>query len=210
MEKKTKHLNNSLYMNREKHRKVLIEVGEHTKRDVKEGSPTRGLSDSLILSALSKEDCASLLGMISNHLKKNHHLTQQEINELSDDLGEYSIPLQIFSTKLSPAESLVKYLKEEKNLAFHEIADLLNRDNRSIWGTYNRAKKKMSEKFTVKDELMLPIAIFKDRSLSIFECFVLYLKEKHKLSNKRISELINKRSSTIATVYHRVRKKKRI
>lgn len=53
------------------------------------------------------------------------------------------IPSQIFQNRsLSVLESLVKYLKEEKNLTYSEIARLLNRDDRTIWTVYARVKKK--------------------------------------------------------------------
>jgi hypothetical protein len=33
-------------------------------------------------------------------------------------------------------------LKEEKEMTYHKIAEALNRDDRTIWTVYNRAKKK--------------------------------------------------------------------
>jgi hypothetical protein len=53
-----------------------------------------------------------------------------------------TIPLDILRDRnLSVLESIVEYLKN-KGLSFHEIAILLNRDERNIWTVYNRAKKK--------------------------------------------------------------------
>ena len=54
------------------------------------------------------------------------------------------IPLAIFKNRaLAPLESITSHLKETANLSFHEIAVLLNRDDRTIWTCYNRAKKKL-------------------------------------------------------------------
>ena len=36
----------------------------------------------------------------------------------------------------------MEYLKDKLNLTYHEIAVLLNRDDRTIWTCYNIAKKK--------------------------------------------------------------------
>lgn len=54
-----------------------------------------------------------------------------------------NIPSIIFTDRrLSVLEILVEYLKDEKNLNYSEIARLLNRDDRTIWTVYQRAKKK--------------------------------------------------------------------
>ena len=56
---------------------------------------------------------------------------------------EFPIPISIFSNrKLSILESLVSYLKDTQNLKFSQIAVLLNRDQRTIWTSYSRARKK--------------------------------------------------------------------
>jgi hypothetical protein len=55
----------------------------------------------------------------------------------------YQIPLGIFSDrKLSTTENLVVYLKEHHGLKYRDIARILQRDERTIWTVYNRAKKK--------------------------------------------------------------------
>jgi len=54
-----------------------------------------------------------------------------------------SIPSHILTDRsVSVLEAIVKYLKEKKNLTYHEIAVLLNRDDRTIWTVYQRARKK--------------------------------------------------------------------
>lgn len=44
--------------------------------------------------------------------------------------------------RLAPLESITEFLKDTHGLSFHEIAVILNRDDRTIWTCYNRAKKK--------------------------------------------------------------------
>lgn len=56
---------------------------------------------------------------------------------------QFSIPISIFSNrKLSVLEALVSYLKDTQGLKFSQIAVLLDRDQRTIWTSYSRAKKK--------------------------------------------------------------------
>lgn len=53
------------------------------------------------------------------------------------------IPSFIFRDRsVAVLESLVEYLHDNKKFSFHEIAILLNRDDRTIWTVYNRVKKK--------------------------------------------------------------------
>lgn len=54
-----------------------------------------------------------------------------------------AIPSYIFKDRtLAPLESISEYLEDELGMSFHEIAVLLNRDDRTIWTCYSRAKKK--------------------------------------------------------------------
>lgn len=54
-----------------------------------------------------------------------------------------SIPSSIFKDrKLSVLEVMAEYFKEVKGLKYSEIARLLNRDDRTIWTAYKRAKEK--------------------------------------------------------------------
>ena len=53
------------------------------------------------------------------------------------------IPSSIFRDRsLSVLEVLVEYLKDKHQRSFHEIAVLLNRDDRTIWTVYSRVKQK--------------------------------------------------------------------
>lgn len=57
--------------------------------------------------------------------------------------SDVSIPSIIFRDReLKVLEVLVEYLKEKREMSYHEIAVLLNRDDRTIWTVYSRAKKK--------------------------------------------------------------------
>ena len=62
--------------------------------------------------------------------------------------SQLSIPIEIFKDRnVAVLESLVEYLKDQKNLSYHEIALILNRDDRTIWTVYNRVSKKRAKKW---------------------------------------------------------------
>lgn len=57
--------------------------------------------------------------------------------------AQFRIPTSIWhDERLSVLEALVVYLKEQKNMNYHAIGELLNRDERNIWTIYDRARKK--------------------------------------------------------------------
>ena len=61
--------------------------------------------------------------------------------------SKINIPSIILKNRnLSVLESIVVFLKDQKNLTYHEIAVLLNRDDRTIWTVYNRTIKKQNVK----------------------------------------------------------------
>lgn len=137
--------------------------------------------------------------------KKDLKIPAKELYNLIQE--EHTIPVSIFSTKLAPLESLVKYLKENLNLTYSEIAKLLNRNERTIWTAYKFAIKKKKEKLVVKPGFFIPISIFSDRKFSILESLVKYLKEKLMLTYHEIAALLNRDDRTIWTVYRRARQK---
>jgi len=56
------------------------------------------------------------------------------------------VPSSIFKNRqLAVLESLVCYLAETESMSYHEIASLLNRDDRTIWTVYQRTLKKRSQ-----------------------------------------------------------------
>ena len=59
------------------------------------------------------------------------------------EISPYSIPVSILQDRnLSVLENIVSYLKDTFGLAYHKIAVLLNRDDRTVWTVYQRARKK--------------------------------------------------------------------
>lgn len=86
-----------------------------------------------------------LVDMFSNimgRLKQKYNYSDEEIFRLWSS-NEVLVPVAIFSGKLSPAEALAKFLKENNGLNYREISELIGRDERGIWANYKRAIKKM-------------------------------------------------------------------
>lgn len=97
------------------------------------------------------------------------------LNIISSDIKNKFVPIEIFSVdNLNPLEAIIKYLKENRKLKYSQIADLLERDDRVIWNTYNRTKIKSS--LSDKSTLIIPIDIFQNKKLSILESLIIYLK----------------------------------
>ncbi len=117
-----------------------------------------------------------------------------------------TIPISIFNTELSTFESIVKYLREEKEYSYKKISEILKRKTGPIGVTYRNAKKKFSAKLDVSDtSIVIPFSIFKQK-LTILEAVVLHLKESD-LTFGKIAKLLKRDYRTIWTVYSRARRK---
>ena len=119
------------------------------------------------------------------------------------------LPVSIFDNKeLSALETICKYMKEELKLRYSEIGNLLNRDQRTIWVTYNKGVKKRVERLVVEEsEYKIPVSVFKDRRLSVLEALVSYLKDNYNLRYVEIARLLNRDERNIWGVYNKAKKK---
>jgi hypothetical protein len=62
------------------------------------------------------------------------------------NVKDIDIPTQIFLDRtLSGLEAISEHLHKNKGLTYHEIAVLLNRDDRTIWTSCHRAEIKRKE-----------------------------------------------------------------
>ncbi len=153
-----------------------------------------------------KELQKEIAKLSAEELRHIHAHIQSELGKKQSN--PIQIPISIFSTKLSPAEAVVKYLKEHHGLAFCEIAKLINRDQRGIWGSYARAKRKHPAAFDIGFvSHTIPLSCLNDRSRSILEHVVTHLKDEKELKPAEICSLLNKKTSTIWTAYQRSRRK---
>ena len=120
------------------------------------------------------------------------------------------MPSDIFQDRsYSILETLVVYLKESQGLKYSEIGELLNRNGRTIWTCYHRALKKQRKPFEkFPQSILIPLRIFRNRSVSFSEALVKYLKDSMHLSYHDIGILLNRNERTIWTLYARLKKKK--
>ena len=172
---------------------------------------SKEFDDKELIRTLSDVDLKEFLETFITHLKEEHKFTSEQIAALfGKSVKKDLLPISIFNNKeLSCLETIVKYLKEELNLRFHEIALLLNRNDRTIWATYNNATKKRKERLPVKEsKFFISISILKDRKFSVFESIVSYLKDNFNLRYSQIAILLNRDERNIWTVYNKAMKKK--
>jgi len=158
-------------------------------------------------------DVIKIFDFLLEDLKEKYKLTNKDILTLLkkriENKKECSIPVNIFEDRnLGALESVVKYAKEELNLTYHEIAIHLNRNDRTIWGSYSSSLKKRKEPFSIKEsKYNIPLSAIGNSKLGILESVVLYLKEKINLRYRSIAQILNRDERTIWTTYKRAIKK---
>lgn len=166
-----------------------------------------GLNEFNVNSANPEERfLVDMFSQITGRLKQKYNYSNEEIFSLWNNENVLPVPVAIFAGKLSPAEALAKFLKEKHELSYHEISELIGRDERGIWANYKRAARKMPWPFEINDSIAVPVSIF-NSDKSILEALVSYLKEVKKLRNKKIAQLLNKNPANIWTVSRRAIKK---
>jgi len=160
----------------------------------------------------------TLMKLFVQYLKEEKKLSFEDIvrsmleePKVEEEIQEIIIPTYIFDNdKLSCLEAVVKYLKEEHNLRYYEIAKMLKRNDRTIWTTYANARKKMPERFIVKEsKYFLKLSILEDRKLGVLEVISEYLKDEYKLTYHQIAIILNRNDRTIWTVCNRAKIKRR-
>jgi len=148
---------------------------------------------------LTKYDKKELFREFEDYLKQKEILAEKEL----------AIPVSVFSEKLSPLETVVKYLVENLNIKYSEIGRLLKKERQVIWTTYKRASEKIPHIFDeVDSDIVIPFSVLHSEKFSIAELIVAYLKENLNMKNSEISLLLKKDARTIWTFYKRYLKKK--
>lgn len=155
-----------------------------------------------------EENDLTLLNNVVEFFKAKYGLTSEDVFSLVSPVSAgYDIPSCIFdNSKLSIFEAIVKYLKENKDLELKQVSELLNKGYNTVWTTYSNARKKMGDKFKIVNCVVIPISIFEDKNLTVFENVVKYLKEEAGLSNKKIGLMLHRNNKTIWTIYNRAKK----
>ncbi|KHO45598.1 MAG: hypothetical protein QS98_C0009G0007 [archaeon GW2011_AR3] len=148
-------------------------------------------------------------------LSEKHNISFQQVLESIGKVRDKDKDVLVASyvlrdRKLGILQAVVKYLKEELNFSYHEIAAILNRDDRAIWSSHNHARKKSQERFVVKEpNYWIPVGIFADPRLGPLETLAFYLREKENYGFTEIGNLLNRDVKTIWTSYYNAREKLR-
>lgn len=122
--------------------------------------------------------------------------------------SQISIPVALLrNRKLAPLEAISEYLREKEGMSYSEIAKATNRDDRTIWTCYNRAKKKGSSGMFPAGQITVPLELLKNRNLAPLEAITEYLKDHEGMTYHMIAESVNRNDRTIWTCYNRAKKK---
>ena len=152
-----------------------------------------------------KEDI-QIMKILLNRLRKQYNISSTEIINFTEK-EEIVIPSSIYNKKLSPLEAYVKYLRENLELDYSKIAELLGRSRKTVWQAYKNSKKKMLSKLKIAESRYVIPASGLKTELSILETTVVYLKDEYNLSYRYIAELLQRDERTIWTVYNRATRK---
>ena len=158
-----------------------------------------------INSSISRDDDFQLFKVLLGRLKQKYNVSTTDVLNIVQE--EIMIPCTVFIKKLSPLETAVKYLKENLNLEYSKVADLLGRDRKTVWQAHKNSIKKFPNSIQPNEtEYNVPVSVLKT-NLSLLEAVVVYLKDQFNLSYHNIGELLQRNERTIWTVYNRAMKK---
>lgn len=157
-------------------------------------------------SVLSKDEQMCLFRILFEKMRSDSSF--EEITSIINSSAiesKHAVPISIFSTDLSPLESIVSYMKDNLQMRLKEISSALGKSESSVWLTYRNAKKKKIS-LRIDSSVVMPLDRF-NHDNSILENVVLFLIEHLGMKVKDVSSILNKSQSTIWTTYNRVRTK---
>jgi hypothetical protein len=94
---------------------------------------------------LSTNSVAERINRSEKTVWQAYHSSQKKKSDKFEIKGiSLSIPVSRFSIrKLSILESVVSFLISEHNMKYSQVADLIKRDDRTIWTVHHRAEQKL-------------------------------------------------------------------
>ena len=112
---------------------------------------------------LSIKEASILLGRTNKNIWYAYNSSKKKSIRFIWKKAGFVVPTAVLQNlDLSVLENIVVYLKEELDLTYHKIADILKRDDRTIWSVYNNANKKKSSK--EKNQKKFSVKKYKDIS----------------------------------------------
>src|SRR3989344_415396 len=97
--------------------------------------------------AVFEEFLAYLKEKVSPNEEERKKLFEEFINYFQEK--KEGIPTSIFTEKLSTLESIVKFLKDNKELHYKQIAEILKKNPGHLGVVYKNAKKKDSKNLDI-------------------------------------------------------------
>jgi hypothetical protein len=139
-------------------------------------------------------------------LEREKYLLENSIED--DEVGE--IPINIFSKEIGALEIITKYMKENLGLTYSEIAANLNRNQKTIWCSYNNAIKKDSTPLKIlKSSIKIPISTLQIKNLTVLEAIILYLRNSG-IKYSEIGKLLDRDQRNVWTINNKLNEKLRI
>ncbi len=123
--------------------------------------------------------------------------------------AEPEIPLPLFKhSELGVLEVTVKCLRENFGLDYAEIADLLNRDRKTVWSSYQKAREKRKRIFRIEKPVKgVRCSVFRNRELGPLESLTVFMREELKMTFSQIAENLDRSYQTIWLSYQKGIKK---
>jgi len=173
-------------------------------RQRKKGQSEGDFLTDIALSAEDKETLERARSLLFG-LEKKYGVSSESLFSLLDK--DLSFPDSVLSEKITLLHSVVKFLKENKQMSLHDIGLAINRDERNVWRIYHDTHKRHPEPFVIAaSHVWIPVSILRNEVLSAQEALVSHLKIEG-MSLHEIALLMKRDDRTIWTVYRRSLKK---
>jgi hypothetical protein len=173
-------------------------------------SEMNDLSVETLLSVDEKKILNSFADSFYLNIKKKYNLEDKKLKIILTDKDENKnfIPSSIYSIDLGIFEGTVKFLHENRHLAFKDISEIMQKSQSNVIVTYRKTQKKSPKPFSkINYNYKINLSIFSKR-LTCFESVCIYLKEIYHFNYHKIGKILDRDERTIWTVYHRAKKKR--
>ena len=138
------HLDNSELLNKLEEKDIVIPVSVFSKKLSSLETVTKYLKENL---GLKNKETAKITKRSVKTIYQAYNSAREKISKKFDvKEAKFYVPVSALTNrKFGVLESVVKYLKENYELNYSEIARLLGRDPRTVWTAYSRCKKKIKQ-----------------------------------------------------------------
>jgi hypothetical protein len=154
---------------------------------------------------LEKNDIKSLIQII-NKFQLKYNIGKEELFGMLEE--KETVPVSVFNRKLSPLETVSKYLYENRGMTITQISETLGKQPSSTWVAIRNAKKKGIKRLAAEiDCIHIPLKYLKSDKLSLLELVVIFLRDTRGLKYREIGAMLKRNERTVWTAYHRGKNK---